>query len=180
VKLEDGGEIEADAFVIATGAEAAALSRQCGTSLPLQAGKGYSVTIDRPRLEVRYPLYLGDAKIGITPFGGALRVAGTMELSGINLTLDARRLEALERATERDLPGALAGEGRESWVGMRPITPDGLPILGRLPRSENVFVATGHQMLGVTLAPSTGKAMAELIAEGESSVDLEPFSPARF
>lgn len=180
VRIENGQDLEADAFVIATGAEAAALARECGAPLPLQAGKGYSVTVERPRLEVRNPLYLGEAKIGITPFEGSLRIAGTMELSGINLNLDRRRLEALTSAAERHLPGALEGDGHESWVGMRPITPDGLPILGRMPASDNVYVATGHQMLGVTLAPSTGKVMAELILDGESSVDLAPFSPARF
>ena len=91
-----------------------------------------------------------------------------------------RRARALERAAESEVPGVLAGAGRERWVGMRPITPDGLPVLGRLPRTDNVYVATGHQMLGLTLAPSTGKAMAELILEGASVVDLTPFSPERF
>jgi D-amino-acid dehydrogenase len=173
-------EIEADAFLIATGAEASRLSTQCGSPLPLQAGKGYSVTIARPETALRYPLYLGSSKIGVTPFARALRVAGTMELSGINLRFDERRVAALKRGAEREIPGVLAGGEAVEWVGMRPITPDGLPILGRLPTCDNVFVATGHQMLGVTLAPSTGKAMAQLIVEGRSEVDLEPFAATRF
>ncbi len=177
----DGGEtVEADAFLVATGAEAAALSREVGRPLPLQAGKGYSVTVEEPEVQLRYPLYLGDVMIGVTPFAGAVRVAGTMELSGINLHLDERRVRALERGAARDVPGVLSGAKTHSWVGMRPITPDGLPILGALPGAENVYVATGHQMLGVTLAPSTGKAMAQLILEGASEVDLAPFSAARF
>ncbi len=178
--IEAGEPVEADAFLIATGAEAAVLSRALGADLPLQAGKGYSVTVTAPDVELRRPLYLGDAMVGVTPFEGCLRVAGTMELSGINLDLDRRRVEALERAAEREVPGVLAGDARERWVGMRPITPDGLPILGRLPALDNVYVATGHQMLGLTLAPSTGKAMAELILEDDASVDLSPFTPARF
>jgi len=173
-------EVEADAFVIATGAEASRLAAQCGSPLPLQAGKGYSVTIKRPETELRYPLYLGSSKIGVTPFAGALRVAGTMELSGINLRLDGRRVAALKRGAEREIPGVLAGGEAVEWVGLRPMTPDGLPILGRLATCDNVFVATGHQMLGVTLAPSTGKAMAQLIVEGRSEVDLEPFAASRF
>lgn len=177
---EAGESVEADAFLVATGAEAARLARTAGAPLPLQAGKGYSTTVTRPETEIRHPLYLGEAKIGITPFGGAIRVAGTMELSGINLKLDPRRIEALERAAESEVPGVLRGGASERWVGMRPLTPDGLPILGRLPATGNVYVATGHQMLGVTLAPSTGVAMAELILEGASRVDLDPFRPERF
>jgi D-amino-acid dehydrogenase len=174
------GEIEADLFLVATGAEASALSTACGHPLPLQAGKGYSVTVTGPRTTIRHPLYLFTAKVGVTPFDGAIRVAGTMELSGINLHLDPKRLAALERAASADVPGVLEGETTTPWVGMRPITPDGLPILGRLGGTDNLFVATGHQMMGVTLAPATGKAMAELMLEGSASVDLEPFSPSRF
>lgn len=178
--IVDGDPIEADAFLIATGAEAAALAPAGGVRLPLQAGKGYSVTVDSPRVQLRRPLYLGDAIVGVTPFDGSLRVAGTMELSGINRRLDRRRLEALMRAAAREVPGALEGSARREWVGMRPLTPDGLPILGALPATANVYVATGHQMLGVTLAPSTGKAMAQLILEGRSEVDLGPFAAERF
>lgn len=178
--VTNDGDVEADVFLVATGAEAARLSGKAGVSLPLQAGKGYSATVSRPEIEVRHPLYLSSTKIGMTPFDGALRIAGTMELSGINLRMDRRRLVALTEGAEREVPGALAGEGVTEWVGMRPITPDGLPILGRLPSTDNVYVATGHQMLGVTLAPSTGKAMAQLVLEGRSDVDLEPFAPGRF
>lgn len=178
--IEGAEPVDADAYLIATGAEAAALSRTSGSPLPLQAGKGYSVTVTDPKLELRYPLYLGDAMVGVTPFEGALRVAGTMELSGINQRLDRRRVEALENAAVREVPSVLDGSDRKRWVGMRPITPDGLPILGRLPSTDNVYVATGHQMLGLTLAPSTGKAMAQLILEDESEVDLSPFAAERF
>jgi D-amino-acid dehydrogenase len=174
------GDIEADLFLIATGAEASVLSRACGQPLALQAGKGYSVTVTEPRTTVRQPLYLSTAKIGVTPFDGALRVAGTMELSGINLRLAPKRLTALERAADAEVPGVLEGAGTTPWVGMRPITPDGLPFLGHLGGTANVYVATGHQMMGITLAPATGKVMAELMLEGAASIDLEAFSPSRF
>lgn len=173
-------EIEADAFLIATGAEAGRLAAECGCRLPLQAGKGYSVTIKEPVVRIRHPLYLGTSRVGLSPFDGAVRIAGTMELSGINLELDPRRVAALKRGAEREVPGVTAGTSSVEWVGMRPITPDGLPILGALPTRRNVFIASGHQMLGVTLAPSSGKAMAELIVDGRASIDLEPFSPGRF
>ena len=174
------GEIDADAVLIATGAEAGRLAASCGLRLPLQAGKGYSVTVSGPRVRPLQPLYLSDSKVGVTPFDDGVRIAGTMELSGINLELDRVRLAALKRGAERDVPRVTEGRESVDWVGMRPLTPDGLPILGRLPERDNLFVATGHQMLGVTLAPSTGRVMAELILDGRGETELEPFSPARF
>ena len=177
---EGDREVRADAFVVATGAEAAPLGRQLGTRLPLQAGKGYSITIEQPRVRFRAPLHFAEAKIALTPFEGAHRVAGTMELSGVNLSLDPRRISALARNAEREFPGVLDGERREDWVGMRPLTPDGLPLIGRFPTRDNVYAATGHQMLGVTLAASTGEAIAQLILGGSCDTDLRPFDPARF
>ncbi len=175
------GPIEVDAVVLATGAEARTLAASLGAKLPVQAGKGYSITVRDPEATLGRPVYLADAKMGFTPFDGALRTLGTMELSGINLHLDRRRLEILERGARRYLPGGLIGSERTDWVGMRPVTPDGgLPILGRLPTTDNAFVATGHQMLGVTLGPSTGRALSQLILEGRSDVDLGAFDPSRF
>ena len=107
-------------------------------------------------------------------------MAGTMELSGINLRLDRRRLAAFRRSAERELPGIFSGGEVHEWVGMRPLTPDGLPIIGRLPKTDNVFIASGHQMVGLKLAPSTGRVLSELIIDGGSRVDLEPFAPDRF
>lgn len=173
-------DLEADVSVIAAGAESGRLAKSCGDRLPIQAGKGYSVTFDAPRRPLRRPLYLSAAKIALTPIDGALRLSGTLELSGINRVFDRRRMAAIRAVAERQLPGILTGGSCREWVGMRPLTPDGLPVVGRLPAAENVFVASGHQMLGVTLAPASGLALAELIAEGRSSIDLEPFDPGRF
>ncbi len=178
--VSSDGRIEADAFVIAAGAWSGRLAQRCGYRLPVQAGKGYSITVRDPAVPLRHPLYLAEAKMGCTPYQGASRIAGTMELSGINQTLDRRRIAALERSVGRYLPRALEGKGRTDWVGMRPITPDGLPVIGRLPGRSNVYVATGHAMLGVTLALSTGSALAELVVEGRSEVDLSAFDPGRF
>lgn len=174
------GAVEADAYLIATGAEAARLVGQCGTRLPIQAGKGYSLTVEEPASRINYPLYLAEAKIGVAPFYGAIRIAGTMELSGINSKMDPRRIAALRRSAEREVPGIFQGARVTEWVGMRPLTPDGLPVIGRLPERDNVFIAGGHQMMGVFLAPSTGRVVAELILNGRSPVDLDPFAPDRF
>ncbi len=175
-----GRPIEADAFVIAAGAWSARMAERCGYRLPVQAGKGYNITVTNPAVPLRHPLYLAEAKMGCTPFEGASRIAGTMELSGINQTLDHRRISALERSVQDYLPRALEGPDRTEWVGMRPLMPDGLPAIGLLPGRSNVYVATGHAMLGVTLALSTGSALAELIVDGRSEVDLRAFDPARF
>lgn len=174
------GDVRADAFVLATGAEAGRLSAQLGISLPMQAGKGYSLTIDKPTTPIGRPLYLVEGKVTVTPFEDALRVAGTMELSGINERIDRRRVVALKRAAQRYAPRVLDGDGITEWVGMRPLTPDGLPVIGALPTVRNVSVASGHQMLGMTLGPSTGKALASAMLGTRESVDLNPFDPSRF
>ncbi len=172
--------VEADVFVVAAGAETASLLATLGRKLPVQAGKGYSITIRNPRARLSHPLHVTPARVGFTPFRGALRVLGTMEFSGINQRLDRRRIAILERAARRYVPAGLDGSARADWVGMRPVTPDGLPAIGWLPGLPNVCVATGHQMLGVTLAPSTGLAVAQLLLEGASETDLLPFDPGRF
>lgn len=176
------GRVEADAFVIATGAEAGSLAARCGTRLPLQAGKGYSITVEQPALDVPRPLYLAERKLAVTPFAGGLRISGTMELSGINTRLDPRRLGNIRRAAARSLPGALQGAAQHEWVGMRPMTPDGLPVMGRLPQTGNVYVNSGHQMLGITLAPVAGEAIASAILDlaPPPNVDLAAFAPDRF
>ena len=174
------GPVEGDAFVIAAGAWSGELASRFGARLPVQAGKGYSITVRHPPMQLSQPLYLAEAKIGVTPFEGALRLAGTMELSGLNLRLDNKRIAALERSAAAFLPNALSGSERTDWVGMRPITPDGLPIIGPLPSVPNVHVATGHAMLGVTLAPATAVLLADLILEGRSGIDRKPFDPGRF
>ena len=173
-------EMEADAVVLAAGVHTGELAGRAGWPIPLTAGKGYSVTIERPARQLRQPLYLGGAKIGLTPFGGALRIAGTMELSGINTRMDRSRIASLRRQVLRDVDIPEAEAQGRAWVGMRPMVPDTLPVVGPLPSCENVFVNAGHQMLGVTLAPSCGWALAGLMVEGRAGVGLEAFAAGRF
>ena len=120
--------------------------------------------------------------IPLTSFDGSVRLAGTMELSGLNETIRPERVAAIARAAAgclRDWPAdpALA---TTVWPGMRPMTPDGLPAIGLLPGYGNLAVASGHAMLGVTLAPATGEAIAELLTSGQAPDVLSPFDPARF
>lgn len=172
--------LEAEQVVIATGAEASSLAQQAGFHLPMQAGKGYSLTVEAPEIQVNRAVYLDETRIAISPFDGALRVAGTMELSGINTRIDRRRVDAIRRGADRYLPGWDRGAGMKVWTGMRPMLPDGLPAIGRAPGYENLYLAAGHAMLGVTLGPATAAALAELMVTGRSPYDLAPFDPGRF
>ncbi len=174
------GDLDVDAVVLAAGVNTGALARTLGCPIPLTAGKGYSVTIERPANQLRQPLYLGGAKIGLTPFRGALRFSGTMELSGINRRMDVARIRSLRRHVGREVDIPEAREGGRAWVGMRPMVPDSLPVIGKLPSRENAYVNTGHQMLGITLGPSSGWALAGLMLEGEPGVGLGAFSAGRF
>lgn len=172
------GSQQADAVVIAAGARSAALCRQLGYRLPLQAGKGYSFLADLP-VRPRTPLYLLEAKVAVTELARGVRFAGVMELSGVDPRLRPHRVQAMAAHASpylHDWPDAVP---QEQWAGLRPMTPDGLPVIGRVPFTDNVLVATGHAMLGVTLGPVTGEAVADLL-DGRSDPRLVPFSPDRF
>lgn len=173
------GSLAGDRFLIAAGVWSGVVARRCGFTLPVQAAKGYCVTAPSAAPLFHRPIYLGGARIVCSPFHGASRIAGWLELSGINPQVDEYRLGAMTRLATRYLPG-WRPEQAENRAGMRPLTPDGLPIIGRAPRCENLFVATGHGMLGITLAPVTALVVADLITRGEVDADLAPFSPSRF
>ena len=174
------GDIEVDAVVLAAGAYTGSLSRMLDCPIPLIAGKGYSVTIEQPMNQLRQPLLLGGALIGLSPFKGALRFAGTMALSAVNSRMDAARIRSIRRQVSRALDIPEASEGGRAWMGMRPMVPDSLPVIGKLPSRENVYVNTGHQMSGITVGPSSGWALAGLMLEGKAGVDLGAFSAERF
>jgi D-amino-acid dehydrogenase len=178
--LTSAGRIEGDTFVIAAGAWSAVVSKQFGFTFPLQAGKGYSLTLPNPPIKLRRPIYLEEARVACSPFARSLRLAGTMELSGMDATLDARRIAPMEKAASTYFMGWDNGTARTAWMGMRPVTPDGLPVIGRVPGLGNVFLAAGHAMMGITLAPVTGVAIADLVTGQASDLDLAPFDPARF
>jgi len=170
--------------ILAGGASCGELLRPLRTELPLTAGKGYSF-LRRLRTLPGRPIHLGDVKIALTPFARGLRVAGTMELSGDNETLRQSRVNAIARGAARffdgwEDPDANGHDQEEVWVGRRPLTPDGLPILDRVPPFANLFVATGHSMLGITLAPGSGQAMADFVLSGRRPALLEPFRVQRF
>ena len=174
------GDLEVDAVVLAAGAHSGSLSRMIGCPIPLIAGKGYSVTIEQPANQLRQALLLGGVLIGLSPYKGALRFAGTLELSGVNNRMDMARIRSIRRQVSRALDIPEAEEGGRAWMGMRPLVPDSLPVIGKLPSRKNAYINTGHQMSGITLAPSSGWALAGLMLEGKAGVELEAFAADRF
>lgn len=175
----DSGSLSGDEVLVAAGAWSGQVTELFGVPLPVQAGKGYSITVNGGGPKLNRPVYLGEARIGCSPFNGSVRFAGTMELSGINTELDRRRVRGIRKGIGDYLAEPLGEAEGTEWVGMRPLTPDGLPMLGKVPGFDNLFMATGHAMLGVTLAPVTGEVMADLMT-GEGSPIAKPFDPGRF
>ncbi|WP_040978357.1 NAD(P)/FAD-dependent oxidoreductase [Oceanobacillus jeddahense] len=171
---------EANAFLLAAGAWSDDLGKKINYKLPLTAGKGYSITITNPKTELDHPLYLGDLKGGVTPFHHAVRIGGTMELSGKNLRLDKKRVQGIRYAVSQYLEEEIQGDNEEEWGGMRPMTPDGMPAIGGIPHLDNMYICTGHAMVGLAMAPVSGKMISEIILSGKTDFDMEAFSPARF
>jgi len=160
----------------------AALARAIDLPLPLMSGKGYSFTLERPRVRPRACAILSEARIAVTPMGPAVRFAGTMELCGLDRSIDPRRIAPMLEAIPRYFPqfGPADFAGIKPWAGLRPCSPDGLPYIGRTRRADNVLLATGHAMLGVSLAPGTGRVISDLIAGREPPVPIGLYSPDRF
>ena len=148
----------------------------------MQAGKGYSLTLTHPRQLPRICAILTEARVAVTPLGTALRLAGTMEIAGVDLRIDPRRVRGIIRAVPQYYPEFQAEDfaGITPWCGLRPCSPDGLPYLGRTSPYDNLSIATGHAMMGLSLAPVTGLLIAELLCGEPTTVDLTLLSPDRY
>ena len=173
------GELEADEFVLAAGSWSPPLARSLGLRLPMQAGKGYSVTLERPRRSPRTCAVLSEARVSVSPMNGSVRFGGTMELAGMDESINPIRVRGIINAVQRYYPDFTPQDfdGVQPWRGLRPCTPDGLPYVGRTARAQNLVIATGHAMMGVSLGPVTGRLVAGVLA-GEKSHKL--LSPDRY
>ena len=180
--MTNEGAVEAEEFVVAAGAASAALVRPLGAHLPLQPGKGYSLTLERPRERPRRALVLQENRVAITPMGATLRFGGTMELGASDLGINPPRIRGIIRSVERYLPAFRPEDFAQvrPWAGLRPCTPDGLPYVGRLTPYANVSVATGHAMMGLSMGPITGKLIAEILSGEPSSIPLDTLRPNRY
>lgn len=177
-----GGEITGDEFVIAGGSWSPSLVKGLGIRLPMQAGKGYSLTIPEAPVKISIPMILSESRVAVTPMGRALRFGGTMELSGINDTIRPERVAQIKASAQRYFPDfpVESFDGVQPWSGLRPVSPDGLPYIGRFAGRSNLIAAAGHAMLGLTLAPVTGSLVADVVAGRMSSIPLGALSPDRF
>ncbi len=176
------GEIAADEIVLAAGAWSPVVSRRLGLSLPMQAGKGYSLTLPNPVQRLTVPTLLTEARVAVTPMGSTVRFGGTMEIAGLHMDINPARIRGIVQSACRILPAFHPEhfEGIEPWRGLRPCSPDGLPYLGRTKRFDNLIIATGHAMMGMSLGPISGKIVGEVVSGEKQSIDLALVNPDRY
>jgi D-amino-acid dehydrogenase len=181
VQLSGGRQppVPADAFVVATGAWTPLLNSELGCRIPIQPGKGYSITMPRPKACPAVPLIFEEHRVAITPFQSGYRIGSTMEFAGYDETMNRSRLNLLTDAAKLYLREPLAEPVQEEWWGWRPMTFDSLPIIDRSPAMNNVLIAAGHNMLGLSMAPATGKLVTELLEEREPHIDARPYGLKR-
>ena len=176
------GEFAADEFVIACGAWSQSVASGARLRLPIQAGKGYSLTLARPRQLPTLCSILSEARVAVTPMESSLRFGGTMEIAGLDETINPVRVKGIIKSVSGYFPEFTPDdfEGIRPWRGLRPCSPDGLPYIGRTSRFSNLIVATGHAMMGMSLGPVTGKLVAEILSGEPPSIDIKALSPDRF
>jgi D-amino-acid dehydrogenase len=169
------GRLDGEAFVVATGAWSPLLQRHLGSRILIQPGKGYSLTMPRPACCPRLPMLFEEHRVGVTPMRTGYRLASLMEFAGYDTTINPRRLDLLRDGARHYLREPLAEPVLEEWYGWRPMTPDGKPIIDRSPALDNVYLAAGHNMLGLSMAPATGKLIAELLGGEQPHIDPAPY-----
>jgi len=178
--ITDKGDFICDEVVIASGAWSQKLLKPLGINLPIQAGKGYRLNEEQPT-GIAMPAILMESKVAVTPMRGFTRFSGTMEIAGVNHSIQKNRVEAIAAAAANYYPGVSISQKTKDEVkcGLRPLSPDGLPFIGRHSKYKNLSLATGHSMMGWSLGPATGKLIAELISDQKTSLDLTPFAAER-
>ncbi|WP_338870688.1 FAD-dependent oxidoreductase [Spirosoma sp. SC4-14] len=180
--LTTTGAYSFDQVVVAAGAWSPELMHKLGLALPLQGGKGYSFMLPKPEQAIRVPAIMLEARATATPMNGQLRLAGTLEIAGTDLHVNPNRVRGIVQAINHYYPDlTVQMPATETvWRGLRPCSPDGLPYIGRIRSLNNVTLATGHGMMGVSLGPATGLLVAEAVQGKPTSLPLEPFAPDRF
>ena len=174
------GSYAADEYILAAGSWTGLVAKKLGMKLLLQAGKGYRINVER-ETNISLPAILAEAKAAVTPMNGFTRFAGTMEIAGINDAVNPVRVKAIAKAAHDyyEEVSITEVEMQNASSGLRPLSPDGVPYIGRTKNCSNLTIATGHAMMGWTMATGTGKLVAEIISENKTSLDLNPFSPDR-
>jgi len=174
------GEMKASEYVLATGSWSEEISHELKLSIPMLGGKGYSLIVPPLSIQPKYPMMIIEKKIAITPRQDSLRIAGTMELVDQDFSVTHRRVQAIIRGAREFLPVPEQLEIKELWRGLRPCTPDGVPLIGYSGKLKNLVLACGHQMLGLQSGLGTGVLVADLMVNGSSSLDRAVYNPNRF
>ena len=177
--LTRDGVIEADKFVLAVGAISPQWEKEIGADLPIQPGKGYSLTYPKPQYSPRIPMIFPQHRVAMTPMQSGYRLGSTMEFSGYDTSINRRRIELLKKGAEPYLREPYGDYVEEEWYGWRPMIYHGIPIIDTSPRMDNVLVATGHNMLGLSMGPATGKLVSELVAGKPTHVSAKPYQLLR-
>jgi D-amino-acid dehydrogenase len=172
--------ISADAFVVAAGAWTPRLQKELDCRIPIQPGKGYAITAARPERVPALPCFFEEKSVVATPWPDGFRLGGTMEFAGLDDSLSRQRLASLSRGADQYLQDPSLGTVETEWCGFRPMTYDGLPIIDWSPRLQNVAIAAGHNMLGLSMGPGTGKLVAEMINHEKAHIDPRPYNLQRF
>jgi D-amino-acid dehydrogenase len=177
-----GRRFEGGRFVFCGGSYTAKLLAKTGIRLPLQPGKGYSLTLEKPAQLPGLCSILCEAKVAVTPMDGRLRIGGTMEVGSMDHCVKPNRVRGIVESVSDYLPAfkACDFDGIKPWVGLRPVSPDGLPYIGPAPRFENLYVSTGHAMMGLSLGPVSGMLMADLLAGDAPFRDIGGLAVGRF
>jgi D-amino-acid dehydrogenase len=175
----DDGALNVDALVVAAGAQSAALAARLGNDVPLESERGYHVTVEAAGGTPKIPIASGEGKFFVTPMETGLRIAGTVELAGLDASPSWQRAEALLEKARRVLPG-LRTDGFTRWMGHRPSLPDSLPVIGRSRHAKNAWFAFGHGHVGLTAAAPTGEIVADLVSGNPPFMGVAPFSAERF
>jgi D-amino-acid dehydrogenase len=176
------GDLEGNVVVMANGSWLPQLTKMAGVSIPLMPGKGYSFTINTPEKKLNIPAILCEARVAITPMDGHMRYGGTMEIAAVNKKINMKRVEGIVQSVPKYFPNIelKMPEEKDIWHGFRPCTPDGVPYIGYSKKINNLLIAGGHAMSGLSLGPATGKLIAELANGKPTSINMDAFNPERF
>lgn len=174
--ITNQGDIEAGTFIVATGAWTPLLNQQLGCNILIQPGKGYSMTMPRPKVCPKIPLIFEEHRVAVTPMESGYRLGSIMEFAGYDTSINPRRLQMLKSGAAHYLDEPTAEPVQEEWYGWRPMTPNSLPVIDRPKVYENVMVAAGHNMLGLSMATGTGRLVTDLLTGCKPCIDPKPFA----
>ncbi|MBK8783471.1 MAG: FAD-dependent oxidoreductase [Anaerolineales bacterium] len=174
------GEFEAEHVILAAGALTPSVAKDLKLNIPIQPARGYSLTMSATKTMPSHALILGERRIAVSPVDGLLRFTGRLEVGNYSMEPDPVWLQRIENSAREYLRLDEKLDVKETWAGLRPTTPDGMPIIGKSPKHDNLFLATGHAMLGLSLGPGTGQVVAEMLNGQEPTVSLSPMRLERF